>query len=102
MDVRLTWFCALSDLILLFAAARSALALRCTRAIDATMPIKAPIVSSHAVVVIPLGRRQLRQNPPPEGVLVVPWTCIGTDSVLVHDGLLLSVAVKFTTKVWPT
>lgn len=60
------------------------------------------MATSHVIVAIPLGRRQLRHRPPPEGCALVPWTCIGRDSVLLHVGLLLSVAVKFTVKVLPT
>jgi hypothetical protein len=56
---------------------------------------------SHAVVVMPPGSKQVRQNPPPEGWAALPWTWIGTDSVLVQLGSLLSVAVKFTMKVRP-
>jgi len=70
-------------------------------AIDDMTPIKPPMTKSHIVRESPRGITQLRQNPPPEGALVLPWTCIGTDSVFVNAGLLLSVAVKFTTKVRP-
>jgi len=70
----------------------------CTIAIEDTIPINAPTASNHAVVVILIGRRQLRQIPP-LGPLALLSTCMGTDRVLVHDGLLLSVAVKLTMSV---
>jgi hypothetical protein len=70
------------------------------RAIDDITPIKPPMMNSHIVRENPFGRMQLRQNPP-EGAFELFATCIVTDLLLDADGLVLSVAVKFTTNVWP-
>jgi hypothetical protein len=48
---------------------------------------------------MPLGSRQLRQNPPAGGWLAPFATCIETDWVLVAVGSLESVAMKLTTNV---
>jgi len=71
------------------------------RAIDDITPIKPPIMNNHIVKENPLGRIQLRQNPPPEGGLEVFATCIATDLLLDAAELLGSVAVKLTMNVWP-
>jgi hypothetical protein len=70
------------------------------RAIEDITPIRPPMMNNHIVRVNPLGSMQLRQNPP-EGALELFATCIVTDLLLDAAGLVLSVAVKFTTKVWP-
>ena len=77
------------------------LVLACAMKSADPIPISPPIKKSHASEIVPLGTKQLRQNPPPEDCAVLPSTCIGTDSVRVRDGSLLSVAVKLTMKVWP-
>jgi hypothetical protein len=60
------------------------------------------MMKSHMVMENPFGRMQLRQNPPPEGWLELLATCISTDLLPDADGLLGSVAVKFTMNVCPT
>src|SRR2546427_11946318 len=65
------------------------------------MPTNEPIASSHTIVVIPRGIRQVRQSPPLDGCAELLSTCTGTDCVLAHDGSLLSVAVKLTMNVAP-
>jgi len=70
------------------------------RAIDDITPIKPPMMNSHIVRENPLGSMQLRQNPP-AGAPELFATCIATDLLPDADGLVLSVAVKFTTNVWP-
>src|SRR5437588_10451622 len=71
----------------------------CTSAIADIMPTSEPIASSHTLVVIPRGIRQVRQSPPLDGCAELLSTCTGTDCVLAHDGSLLSVAVKLTINV---
>ena len=73
----------------------------CTSAIADIMPTSEPIASSHTLVVIPRGIRQVRQSPPLDGCAELLSTCTGTDCVLAHDGSLLSVAVKLTMNVAP-
>ena len=70
------------------------------RAIDDITPIKPPMMNSHIVRENPLGRMQLRQNPP-AGEPELFATCIATDWLLDAAGLVLSVAVKLTTNVCP-
>ena len=73
-----------------------------------------PMNRNHAMARIPFSRLQVRHSSPetpgdgwvlggvpgvPPGALPAFSTCIGTVSVLVHDGSLLSVAVKLTVNV---
>jgi hypothetical protein len=70
------------------------------RAIDDITPIKPPMMNNHIVRENPLGRMQLRQNPP-EGELAAFATCMVTDLLPDAAGLAESVAVKLTTNDWP-
>jgi hypothetical protein len=70
------------------------------RAIDDITPIKPPMMNNHIMTENPLGRMQLRQNPP-EGELEAFATCMVTDLLPEAAGLAESVAVKLTMNVWP-
>ena len=89
------------------------------KATEDTTPITAPMKMNHATARIMLFRLQVRQPLPDTsgggwvlgvlgvlpgelpGVLPAFSTCIITVWVLVHDGLMLSVAVKLTMNVSP-
>src|SRR3989442_13064713 len=86
--------------LLFRAPASSACALMFRTTIDDITPINPPMMNSHIVAENPLGRMQLRQNPP-EGEFELFATCIATDLLPDAAGLLGSVAVKFTTNVCP-
>ena len=87
-------------------------ALRVRKATEDTTPIAAPMKMNHATARIAVSRLQIRQLLPDTfgggwvlgvllGVLPAFSTCIITVRVLVHDGLLLSVAVKLIMNVSP-
>jgi len=89
-------------------------------AIEVTTPITTPMSRNHATAGTPFAKLQVGQSPPvtpgegcelggvpglllgvPPGVLLAFSTCMCTVCVLVHDGLLLFVAVKSIVNVWP-
>ena len=54
--------------------------------IDETTPIKEPMTSNHTVIDIPLGKKQVRQDPP-AGVLALFSARIVTDWLVDVEGL---------------